>query len=276
MKGVCSYCENTEAQFVCEFCFTSFNCTFYCNKETCQENHWPEHKYDCRPLPNLVSAEDANQMNFNQKRKLIAPYVDIFKVGESIVISHVANERFLYVRPTSLNEDFQVLLNKINKHSRETSIISKAPEIDDTVLAPLNGGFGRAQVLDVFATDCDGNNLSVFFLENGCTKKLRWNELKSLSYKLRGEKRHVFKSVLKDVQDCKNPEVRSYLNELMKTGEELEVLKLESHGADNYVVLKVKRTSEIVNSKILKFSDVSETQNEKTRILFDVSLIWFS
>lgn len=271
-SGDCTYCGSPEALLVCDFCFTSSSCTFYCNRKH-QVSHWPNHKYDCKPLPKLVNVADAAaaaQASVKPRVKLNVPHVNQFKADDSVVICHVANERVLIVRPIATNAEFHALLEKVRNFALNTPLLTEEPEIQDTVLAPLNGSYCRAQVIDTFEPDSNGNTLGVYFLEYGSTEKFPWTVLRKLSYKLRGEKRHTFKVVLKGVEISHSSEAENYLNKLKTKSEELLVVQEEFHEHVGFVVLKIKSTSEIVNSRIQQIVSIVEPFKEE-RILFDVS-----
>lgn len=266
-NGICAFCKRN-AYLVCESCFTTFCCTFYCNEDH-QLRDWSEHKYDCKKPKKLILATDAVSGAEKKKGKLILPYVDTFNIGSSVVITHVANERVFFIRPLNSNVEFQQLMNDVHNYSLEAPRIIEAPEIQDIVLAPLNGRYCRAQVIDTFVPDSDGNSLLVFFLEHGCTEKFHIGRLRKLNYKLRARERQTFKVALKDVKISHNSEAQNYLKKLLMDGEELEVLQLDLYENVGSVVLKVKRSSEIVNTKILE-TIVNMQQPFNERILFEV------
>lgn len=273
ITGPCALCGQ-QAHLVCDFCLTTYCCTFYCDKDH-QTKHWGDHKYDCRPLPDLVEAADGIENKQNEQKakkgKFVVPHVPHYRVGDSVVISHVVNERILVIRPSSLNEEFQNLREKIHKFAlNAASMMTKEPEICDIVLAPLNGGYGRAEVIDSFNPDSNGHSKEIYFLEDGCTRKENWTKFKKLSYKLRPEKRHTFQIALKDVTSRNNSEAISYLNELMQKGEELKVEEKAFQQHQEFIVLKVKSTSEIVNVRVQKGSNLDDPLYEG-RAFFDVS-----
>lgn len=281
-QGSCAYCQNSEASFVCDSCFTITSCVFYCN-ESHQLSHWPEHKFDCKALPKLVLPNEAALSKEKSKVKYIVRHVDNFKKGDLVVISHVDTKGTLFVRPSSTNADFEALVKKVTDFSQGSPFLTKKPELLDIVLAKKSDGtYARAQVHDIFESVSDGNNILVHFLEDGSEMKFRWKDFKNLSYKLRGEKRHTFKAVLKDVHDECNSKAKDLLNQLMEKREKLEVIDVTFKGNVAFVVLKIQSSSEILNLKIQDinngdalnvqeiFFEVSSTSNYSENLKFYV------
>lgn len=272
-EGKCAFCKRLGANYVCEVCCTAYCCTFYCSVEH-QTRDWKDHKYDCKPMPKLISSSEAaeaiNAAKSSKSKggKFVVPHVECFKAGGSVVITHVASERILFVR--SVGEEFYTLVDIVNKKAVESPKLAKIPDINDIVLMPTVGKrYARAQVVDVFDPDEDENNLLLFLVDYGSSVKLPWSVLKVLSYQMRSLPRYTFKVIMDNVQVNHNTEVNNLLQGLFQNQKELQVVKVEAHRSERYVILKEENASETINQRIRNIIEVS---SEGQRILFDVSL----
>ena len=270
VKGNCAYCTHPQADYVCGICFSPYSATFYCNLDH-QTRDWAHHKFDCKPLPKLIRPEQAEAAialanDLKIKKKYFVPFVEQIKKGDSVVIVEVVNERVLYVRPT--REDFNQLITSIKDSSLKASKLSAKPEINDTVLAPHEGELCRAQILDAFETDKDGNDLRCFLLDYGIFKKFKWtNGLMKLGYKFRTLPRHTFKVILDGIKIEKNKnEARNYLEAIKNRKQECEVVSSEMMNEQKVVTLKIKE--ENINDRIQKFDDIADKDEA---ILFEVN-----
>jgi Tudor domain len=277
LNGNCAYCVKSNAPLVCEVCFSSHCCTFYCNEDH-QRRDWVRHKYDCKPLPKLVLPTEAEAAllktnDSKPKTKFFVPYVESFKAGDSVIITNVVNERVLFIRP--IHEDFKQLIESIKSYAEKAPKITEKPEVNDTVLVPFEGEFCRAQVLDTFDRDADGNDLLCFILDYGYSEKYPWNSLKKLGYKQRAFPRQTFKVILEGVKlQNSSVEIENFIKDIWEREEKLEVVKEEMRGTDRFVVLQNLRTKEVVNDRIRNISKYIEEVNNNA-IMYDVSFMMF-
>lgn len=268
-KGICAYCRESDAKFVCTACFTLHSAIFYCNLDH-QTQDWYRHKPDCKPLPHLASSEvTADKINQDiesrQRKKFYVPFVPCFQTGDEIVITHVATDGgVLYVRP--FNGDFQELVNQIRKYALIAPKITEKPEVGDTILAPFENNFLRAQVVDTFEPDHDGNEIRCFLLDYGQSFNYNWRSLKKLSYKLRSTPRHTFKVILEDCGYTDTDKLRK-LTSLCDQQSVLEVVKLSIQNCERYVKLKIRGQGETVNENLRR---VGLKRSLNKRIIFSV------
>jgi hypothetical protein len=266
--GICGYCCSRKASLICGVCFSAHCATFYCSQEH-QSKDWARHKFECKPLPKLISPDEAQDIveeenEPKRKEKFSVPHVEVFKEGDRVKVTFVQNERVLYVRPT--NKDFEKLMETVRNAAKEAGKLTKKPEQNDTVLAKFRGEFCRAHVLDVFDPDESGNDLQCLLLDFGVLEKFKWTDLKKCTYKLRGLHRQTFKTILEDVSIQNKKEAQKFLQQLHENGEELEVVRVRSHNNDHYVVLK--HGDEVINDRIRGFDAMTETEG---KLFFHVS-----
>lgn len=268
--GKCSHCERPGARFVCQVCFTLYCGTFYCNEDH-QSQDWNRHKVDCKALPKLELplefAEAITQaIDDKSKKKFFVPYVDSFEAGSFVKITHFVNDRVLFVRP--LKEDFLALEQEIEMYASKAAKLSDMPEVNDTVFAFFDGIYRRAQVVDTFEPDSDGNDLMCFFLDYGYSRKCQWQSLRKLVYRLRSVPRQTFKVTLEDV--TLNSSQSKIIEPLYEQQVELEVIRIVERHSELFVVLKRRGQIETVNESIRR---VQMIQSDDERILFDVSFV---
>lgn len=273
--GNCGYCQATEAYLACSVCFTVYSLMYYCNPEHQAKDWNARHKYDCKPLPKLVCAATTARHIIEtaptSKGKFVVPHIERFKAGDQVLLTHVASERVVYVRPisVSLSEVFDKLEKDIETGSETAAKLQETPEIGDTVLAPYNGRYYRAQVIDFFEPDANFNDVQCFFLDYGHSAKASWNALKKLNYKLRGIPRHTFKVILEGVNVQNSQDILNYLKSLNKQVN-LEIAKEDFQGDRHLVVLKVKGAIETINDRVMQMSS-SLVSCEGERAMYDVS-----
>lgn len=275
VHGNCAYCIKFDASLVCEVCFSSYSGTFYCNEEH-QKRDWARHKPDCKPLPKLLLPAEAeaarlNAMETKPKTKFFVPHVESFKAGDSVILVSVASERVIYIRP--VHEDFGQLIASIKQYAEKAPKITEKPEVNDTCLALFRGEYCRAQIIDVFERDSEGNDLMCFILDYGFSKKYTWNSLKKLGYKQRAFPRQTFKVILEGVKlENVSENVSKYMCDILDRKEKLEVLKQEVRGNDRFVVLK-RPNNETINNTLNQMSEIKQKESNEPcqRILYDVS-----
>lgn len=242
-------------------------------------------------LPKLVLPSEAAEAIRNEvavnaalkaKKKFHVPSIDAPLINDSVVITHVASERVLFVRPLKVDREFQELLDMIKKNAENAPNLTENPEIDDVCLALVNGEQERVQILDIQVDSDDKEIYSTFLLDRGQTVRLTSSQnitvhgrnvqvptFKHLSYRQRGRQRHTIKVILDDVKVDSTPNIREYLDQLCKNQTELQVVELNLRGEDRFVVLQIPGSLETLNEHIRAGTKVS-LQNDE-RIMFDVS-----
>lgn len=271
-QGMCAArgCERDDATLACKVCFTSYCATFYCSEQH-QINDWPRHKHDCKPLPKLVLPLEQAEVLLDEvkpKGKFFVPYIkECLGVGELVNITHVASERVFFVRP--VGEEFNQLVEKINNAAEKAIKIINKPEINDTVLAPFNGSYRRAQIVSISEGD-DVYDCLAFFIDYGQTMEFVWRSFKRLTYRMRALPRYTFKVILEDVKVKSNPDIEKYLSDIQRGEQSVEIIKEEMRGADRFVVLKRRGQVEAINDVIIRLANEVDSAEEE-RIMFDVS-----
>lgn len=277
-SGPCAFCQRPYASMICEICFTAYCCSFYCSEDH-QAKDWIRHKYDCKAMPKLISAEEANMIidelkqSSENKAKYVAPHVEPPKKGDSVVITHALSGKVLYIRP--LRDDYENLLAKVAENIEKTTFLFEAPEVNSTVLAPFNSTFHRAQIVDVFEPDQQGCVVLCLFIDIGVSAKFKWTSLKKLNYKTRGIPCQTFKVILKEL-NTSNAEAQSFVEELVEKREILEILDETRSDANIYVKLKSKNANQSINEIIMSMMSSTEEDSkddpEGDSNLYDVSL----
>lgn len=257
----CSSCSKSSLNLLaCSKCSTDYSATFYCNRH-CQAMDFSVHKRRCQPLPKLKYLDDIRLCSEKPKKKFLVPFVHDLSVGDIVKITHIQSTKVLFVRPA--NGNFQEMLTAISKITTNSKL-SEKPEVDDTVLAPLEGAYHRAQIIDVREDD-----VQVFFLDHGNSTQIRWQQLRKLTFKGRSLPRQTFKIVLKgDVSNSSNDQtINNYLQSLYMKESELKIVRMTLRGQDRYVTLEDFHVGKVVN----EFSSKVPTVNDDSRIFFDVS-----
>ena len=270
MTGKCAECGSPDAAFVCSICYTSYAFTFYCSKDH-QKKDWNCHKRECKRLPILLEPTEVAEAT-KDKIKAMNPvrFAECFKEGESVVIMHVASDKVLYVRPARPDDNsFENLMKDLREFSKTAAKTSKKPEINSTILAPFEGGYQRAQVMD-YETSPDSNDLLVFFIDIGVIKKVPASNLKDLNFKFRLRERQTFKVILESVINESNPHVKKHLETLCLDQVELKVESIRGE-IDRFVVLRNGNSGDTVNEEVQKITTMIEPSMLDERIFFDVS-----
>lgn len=301
----CSFCGLPESQFICAGCCTAFNGTFYCSEEH-QAQDWPKHKIVCKPLPALKIAKDHftngensecamgvkkentkkkeivndsedsdENENIRETAKYFIQYAEMPKVGDKVIITSIVNPRVLYIRQNS--EEYKKLVDKIKMYSSKSANITSKPEVNTYVLASTNGSYHRAKIQDVFESDSNGCNVKVFFVDYGTEKKLRWQDLKSLSYRLRGLPTYTFKVILDGVKvNVPNQKIQEYLYSFYFKSDALEIREINvNHSGERKVKLFDIRTGKTLNERINEIEiaclAASNLFDSSDRVFYDVS-----
>lgn len=266
----CAYCLDKNGRLVCEVCATMYCATFYCNEDH-QGRDWARHKYDCRPLPKLKLATEIAEAlakdDDKPKAKFFIRFEGSLDAGDSVVITHVASERVLYVRPA--NCAFDKLIADMDAHGQKAGKVTERPEVNDTLLAPLDGSFRRVQVLDVF----NETDLSCFFVDFGLTRRCSWLDLRQLSYRKRSMARFTCKVILEDVLVDSTAEMKNFLEAMKANQEKLEMVKAETRGMDLFVVLKQQTDEKTVNERIRQMASFDEPMDDDSCFTYDVSCV---
>lgn len=263
-KGICSYCRSFEARQVCKNCVSLFFCHFYCSKEH-QSLDWPSHKVDCFPQPDLISSSSAlpvapdSSTAETPKYNFVIPYVPCFEPGNRVEITYFKGERVLYL--TRSNGEHSKLITMIENSAQSSANLTVDSETGLFALALSKGSYRRAQIIDKFDVDEDGNDLLCSFIDFGYVEAVSSRDLKRLSFKLRGLPCHTFKVILENIHTKNNVLVQNYLREIEK--ELLEVVSVDKRGLDLFVVLK-RMSGEIVNSKIQSLGNCFQEPVDKS------------
>ncbi|XP_070507233.1 protein vreteno-like isoform X1 [Chironomus tepperi] len=260
----CAFCGDINSEFICNGCSTMYFATFYCCKDH-QERDWKRHKNECKSLPALKRIDDIfgsieieNHTNRNfptenepsiKKGKYFIKVMDI-KVNCKVVITSVINTRLLYIRPLCLESND--LFNVISHYSNSAPALSEKPSVDEYVLVPYNNSYHRAKILDLFESDQNGFNTRVVLTDFGNELKLKWQDMKHLSYKIRGKPSYTQKVILNDVPSEKYySSIDNYLQKLSFDEEVLEIVNIFGNQINGLkVILKISQTGAIVNEVV--------------------------
>lgn len=268
----CVFCGALEPKLMCGGCSNAVGGTLYCGEDH-QAKDWLRHKSECKVMPPLIDAieqitplsnqiearlniadsDKDNDSEGSTKSKFFIKSIDRLPVvGDKVFITCVSSPRVLYVRPVNEDENYLKLLEDVKT---TTSIMSKKtekPEINDHMLAPFQGAFHRAKVIDLFEIDSDGLNAKVFMVDFGDEIKVKWQDCKELNYRLRGLRTYIFKFVLDSVQTSnENHEIIEYIKDIQGNNEALEIKDISKNGERKTLI---RSNGEIVNDKIIELA----------------------
>lgn len=258
----CSSCSKSSLNLLaCSKCATDYSATFYCNRD-CQAKDYSVHKRCCKPLPKLKCLEDIKLSSGEPKPKFLVPFLLDLSVGDIVKITHIQSTKVLFVR--TANGNFQEMFTAIKNISPNRKLTEK-PEIDDTVLAPFENTYRRAQVIDVREDD-----VQVFFLDFGNSAQMRWQQLRRLTFKGRSLPRQTFKVVLEgDASNSSSDHtINNYLQSLHFKQSKLKIANMTLRGQDRYVILEDLHSGKVVN----EVSSNVPSINDDSRIFFYVSI----
>ncbi|KAG5676809.1 hypothetical protein PVAND_006617 [Polypedilum vanderplanki] len=263
-EKICSYCGTVDSEFSCIECETLYYSTFYCSAEH-QQKDWPRHKIECKKLPqlkriserqNVFKTNDEHETNNleEDRQKYTIANIDFSWIeGSKFLITHVATNRIIYVRPIdSQNSGYDQMLQLIKTKSLEAPKCDEPPDVHDYILAPYENSYYRARVQDVFETENDGNKYKVQFTDIGNEATFSLSSLRRLTYKLRALPTHVFKVLLDGVDVTGNNQIISYLNEIYckKDAVELVAIRNNTNGVLRRVVFKHVNSGLIINDYV--------------------------
>ncbi|CAO1401769.1 unnamed protein product [Diamesa serratosioi] len=270
-SGPCNFCQ-VPAQTSCDKC-KSFYCSLYCQKED-----WIEHKLKCESI-SLINKEskeadlklsdntisDSSSEDF---RNIEPSFIDLFKKGDSVIITALLSENCIYVEPCGLK--YKELIQEVAKSVPKAKPFKDEPKKNDYVLVLFMDDYYRAMVLDVDYDAPEDEKTTVLLIDCGNTAKVSVDNLLIMDLKLRLLKRQTFKVFLKDVNlEAINDDIVNYLDSLLANEVELVVTSIKVDEAYTYVELIRADSNENVNQKIKDLNLITEPKYSDPPILSD-------
>ena len=253
--GPCNFCQ-LPAQTSCDKCKT-FYCSLYCQKED-----WIEHELECESIALINKGSKNAGPKFSdvssEDFRIIKPsFVDIFKKGDSVMITALLSKSCVYVEPCGLK--YQELIQEVAKCVSKAKKIQDESKKNDYVLVLFIEDYYRAMVLDVDYNAPKDEQITVQLIDYGNTAKVSVDNLFIMDMKLRLLKRQTFKVFLKDVNlHAINDDIVNYLDALLSNEAELVVADIKVDEAFTYVELIRADSNENVNQKINELSLIAE------------------
>lgn len=150
------------------------------------------------PVDNLNGASNSKQTNENGSRHVRfsngnashdsgpldqekSQQKAIFRSGKEVIITHVRKDFHFYAYPKAIDHDHKQLLTDISKSAKNAECLKKVPQKSDLVLAPCNGDYCRALVIN--NTTSESDLVYVSLIDFGSTAEVPYHELKMLSEK---------------------------------------------------------------------------------------------
>lgn len=254
--GPCNFCQ-LPAQTSCEKC-KSFYCSLYCQKED-----WNVHELKCESmgLINKASKVDVEGTNYDDSTEvyenLEPSFVEMFKKGDSVVITALLSGSCFYVEPCGLK--YKELIQKVAKSVPKAKPFKDVPKKNDYILVLFMDEYYRAMVLNVDDNAHEDEKITVLLLDFGNTAKVSVDSLLIMDKKLRQLQRQTFKVFLKDVElRAINDDIVNYLDALLINEAELVVADINIDEAYTHVELIRVDSNENVNQKIKELSLIAE------------------
>lgn len=266
--GPCNFCQ-LPAQTSCGKC-KSFYCSLYCQKED-----WNEHELKCKSIglikreskkANISFSDLTNSEVSTKDYKNIEPlFIEMFKKGDSVVITALLSENCLYVEPCGLK--YKELIQEVGKSVSKAKPFEDEPMKNDYVLVLFMDDHYRAMILDIDYDAPEDEKITVLLIDYGNTAKVPLVNLLVMDTKLRQLKRQTFKVFLKDVKLLAiNDDIVNYLDALLFNEAELVVADISIDEAYTHVELIRGDSNENVNQKIKELSLIAEPKPSDTPI----------
>lgn len=176
------------------------------------------------PRARLLSAQANDESN--QSRPIQAKGLEMLSIANNseIHITHVRNNKSIYIRDAATNDEYSQLLRDIDMASKTSSSLTTYPLKNDMVMAPFDGIYYRAVTI---SSDKIAGTVKVGFLDFGNSEEVLLTRLKELPEKLQNHRRLVFWVNLKDIDDDIEESdavtMKKYLEEFMVHGKSVRV-----------------------------------------------------
>ncbi|CAO1401771.1 unnamed protein product [Diamesa tonsa] len=258
--GPCNFCQQL-SQTSCGKCQT-----FYCSLH-CQKEDWNQHELKCESISMINKKSKIASLNFTdltnpevstEDYKNIEPlFIEMFKKGDSVVITALLSGSCLYVEPCGLK--YKELIQEVAKSASKAKPFIDVPKTDDYVLVLFMDDYYRAMILNVDYDAPEDEKVTVLLIDYGNTAKIPLDNLFIMNKKLRQLKRQTFKVFLKDVElKAINNDIVNYLDALLLNEAELVVADINIDKAHIHVELIRGDSNENVNQKIKELSLIAE------------------
>lgn len=172
---------------------------------------------------------------------------------ETVKITFVKNCRTVFVRPSEGKDNISYLstISSCRRYADDAKPLDDVPTVNSIVLAPFDGEFSRAQVIEILPKRV----AKVDFIDYGNIERVPFNDLKSLDRSMQLRKRIPYEITLAGIDEnaMSNESGIKYLSELSDTL--VSLLKIKSEDEENEYCLLDERTGESINRKLAKLLD---------------------
>lgn len=147
--------------------------------------------------------------------------------NSEVFITHVRNHQSVYIRSANTNDEYAKLITEVEVAAKTQPKLTVYPKRQDIVMAPFEGMFYRAMVIN---SDKASGTVKVGFIDFGNSDEVQFGHMKSLPEELRTHRRLIIMVNLKNLNGEYEPnEVASMLNhlgDLCNTGTGLKVCSI--------------------------------------------------
>lgn len=152
--------------------------------------------------------------------------------NSEVFITHVRNHQSVYIRSAITNDEYAKLITEVEEAAKTQPKLSVHPNRQDIVMAPFEGMYYRAMVIN---SDKASGIVKVGFIDFGNSDEVPFSHMKSLPEELRTHRRLIIMVNLKNLNGEYEPnEVANMLNhlgDLCNTGTGLMVCSI------NHIIL---------------------------------------
>lgn len=209
--------------FVCNknYNFTCSRCgEFYCSKQ-CQSVDWPDHKYVCFTMPDLIMRspqssahhnvvgnrfnniqEHSDQKTTPESEPKTFIFADAPKKNEDVILLNIRSGNTFWIRACSSDGEYTKNAKDFDQHGRNGENLSTLPQKNDCVLVRHERKFVRALVLHVESEA----KIEVALADIGRIVTKPMQDMRQLSDDLIRRKRYNFRLVLEHIPKIMEPD----------------------------------------------------------------------
>lgn len=244
-----------------------------------ENNHRTE---SVMPSTNVVESEkDENQIesarqrlvsmvsNGSDQRSTAAPknglVLNSISNDSEVYITHVKSYSCVYIRSRAASDEYARLITEVEMASKSAPKLKFYPSRGDIVLAPFDGVYYRAMVIN-----CNKDNASirVGYIDFGNSEEIAFSAIKELPKELKEKPRYTvlvnLKNIEGDIEKNEMITLQNYLESLSETGTSA-LLKVKCHKAE--IVAK----DDVELFDVISNQSVNETLNGMVKKRYRIS-----
>ncbi|KAJ6649956.1 Protein vreteno [Pseudolycoriella hygida] len=211
----CCFVCNVPSNDTCGVCGE-----IYCSTE-CQVADWPQHRYVCFKMPQLVKGTPVT----TSKRSMV--FADPPKNNEDVVLTCVKSSNKFYIRSCANDSEYKKNAEDFDRYGKNGNNLNRLPEKNDVVLVKSGDKFVRAVIVEVISED----EIDVGLADIGRKEKKSLRDMRPISDELFNRKRFNFLVLVDGLPAFLPREQFCKLLAYLKTGV-VFTLKYDGHHSD--------------------------------------------